>query len=117
MTCSWAACSRPAVTSEGGDSLGPWWHCADHLREHRAQDAEANPRTCDRCGEPFVSRTMQARICQDCRNVRPHQRQVQPCGTRAARERHRVAGEPPCDECNTAQAIYFRARYEQRKSA
>ena len=29
-TCDWP-CDRPAVKHEGG-----WWHCAEHLKEHRA---------------------------------------------------------------------------------
>ena len=41
---------------------------------------------------------------------------MQPCGTRAAAIRHRLAGETPCEPCRIADAEYQRAyRGEYRK--
>ncbi len=112
--CSWAGCTLPAVTSEGGDSLGPWWHCATHLREHRALTAP--PRLCATgCGEPVPPG--RAKTCQDCRNARKHLRRLHPCGTRAAYERHRARSEQPCDPCRVAQAAYDRERHQRKRIA
>jgi len=42
-------------------------------------------------------------------------RAPQPCGTRAAYERHRRRGEQPCPPCRDAYNAHQRAMYEARK--
>lgn len=44
--------------------------------------------------------------------VPPPIRELQPCGTEAAYQRHRRAGEPPCDPCREAQNRANAARRE-----
>jgi hypothetical protein len=40
---------------------------------------------------------------------------LQPCGTRAGYERHRAAGQKPCEGCTAANRAYFSRRHQQRK--
>jgi hypothetical protein len=44
-------------------------------------------------------------------------RELAPCGTRAAHERHKIRGEKPCDACNEAQRAYHAARYIDSRQA
>lgn len=107
--CLWACCPLPAVTTVDG-----WPSCGSP--DHHTHAADNNTRPCTACGESFTSRTVQAKTCPDCRADRKHQRAPEH-GTRHGYQKHRAAGQPPCDDCTTAQADYDRARYQQRKSA
>lgn len=42
-------------------------------------------------------------------------REVKPCGTRAAYQRHQVAGEEPCDLCTTANRVRSREAMAKRR--
>lgn len=44
-------------------------------------------------------------------------RMLQPCGTHAAFNRHRAAGQEPCDDCWAAERIYQTARNRKRRAA
>ena len=113
--CSWANCDEPAVRAAGGDSLGPWWHCAGHLPLHEAFVAEEMGRPCATCGVPFQSPTVQRQTCDDCRESR--RRRLPGHGTRSGYQKHLREGGPSCDPCAAAQSAYDRDRYQNRKSA
>lgn len=89
--CDWAACSLPAYAWEDG-----YYHCADHLLEHRDEWHPPAPRP------------------------RPtHNRPVKPCGTVAAYKRHLKYGEEcdPCRRANTTRTALVRAINGRKKRA
>lgn len=49
--------------------------------------------------------------------AKPTGRQLKPCGTRAAAQRHRYRGEPLCDSCVAAVRRHDRERKRERRAA
>jgi hypothetical protein len=139
--CEWAACPEPATTFEGN-----WWHCPDHLHDHRSLIAESTrvpepprPVAMDYADE---IRTMHTQGLNDRQishrinlsrdaigNVRrklglPAILSARPRGgahgTHAGFVQHGYHGETPCEPCRLAERGYQRdakRRQKQRRRA
>lgn len=137
MTTTWDACDFASCLNPGTVPGGGWWFCADHIRTHRAIEAEdAEPRPARRISPderarqiaPLVKRGLtdqqianllglsRPHVCQ----IRKHVLQVPAvkvrpltCGTRWGHQMHRAHGEK-CEPCRVAERAYQQARQERR---
>lgn len=91
--CSFAGCAR---LGEHFEPDGKWHFCEEHFRIHLALRREEH------------------RLAQETK-AKPA-RQLQPCGSHAAYERHRSRGEYPCPPCREAERLYQARRYRRRAS-
>lgn len=88
--CDFALCDKVGPHEADGFRFCPA-HYGDHLRE-QARNAPPRP-------------------------PRPRRAEPQPCGTHAAYNRHKAAGEDPCFPCALAERLYQRSRPDRRAGA
>lgn len=62
MTCDYAGCGNPAVTSDAG-----WSFCRPCYYLHLAELREKAAKDCARCSLPFVSTNPRRTHCNTCR--------------------------------------------------
>lgn len=84
--CDWAGCTRHDTTWESG-----WWHCSEHLAEHRA--LTLHPGDVKRVGRPRAE-----------------------CGSPSAYRRHLKLGEVVDEACRQANADDKRRRQQREKA-
>lgn len=119
--CEWAACKDPGHIFEGG-----WWHCEQHLLEHRLFTLDEAVRSMPReqlnehirllHGQGLTDRAIGRALNLERSGVGVRRREmglqahhapehdIKPCGTTAAYRRHLRKGEPACEQCRQAEA-------------
>jgi len=121
--CAWAACTRPAYRFEGG-----WWHCREHLREHRAENAPDTSTVEDDVrslyeagvGVTAIARELgigheRVRLIRDRLGLPYRPREVAAHGTDARARKHRREGETPCRSCLEAERLATNERKARRR--
>lgn len=128
--CDYATCRRPGAHQRDG-----WAFCAVHLREHLAHDGVPD-RTAlsgdvrrEQISALWSRGLNDSQIAEQLDLTRnyvgvvrralglPARFKQAACGTRSGYNRHRDAGEQPCDRCAAAQRQYDAAYYRQRQAS